>query len=463
MKVSPDGTQLAVARYSTVLGDSSSTIELFSFDAATGAVSGRKAIDAKAGRYYGVEFSPSRSRLYATVMSPPQLLQYDLSAANVPASKQTIPLNQTTPVNLGSMQAAPDGKIYVARENQPALGFIARADSLAPKAIYADDSLLLSGRRSGLGLPNFNQSSLLRVGLGGKSTACLEITFQAGSPIPNPESYAWTFGDPASGTSNTSAVANPVHVFTAPGTYTITLRITNFCFCRETQATIVVPGPPTPGSIGAAQTLCAGATPAPLTSTAPAGAGIGQYSYQWQSSPDNVTWTDISGANAPDYTPGALTVTTYFRRLVTSGFCAPRTPSASVAITVLPALLPGSIAADQTVCAGTAAAPLTSSTAATGGTGTFAYQWESSLDNTTWAAVPGATSPTYAPGALAVTTYFRRQVSSGTCLTGPSNAVMITVVPALVAGSIAADQALCGGATPAPLTNVAAATGGTGT
>jgi gliding motility-associated-like protein len=463
MKVSPDGTQLAVARYSTTLADSSSTVELFAFDAATGVVSGRKAIDSGAGRYYGVEFSPSRSRLYATVMSPPQLLQFDLSATNIPASKDTIPLKQTTPVNLGSMQAAPDGKIYVARQNQPALGFIAYPDSLGALAAYADDSLQLSNRRSGLGLPNFNQSSLLRVGFSGQSTACQEITFQAGSPIPNPESYSWNFGDPTSGTSNTSGAANPVHVFTAPGTYTVTLRITNFCFCREVQLQVPVPGPPTPGSIGTNQTLCGGTTPAPLTSTAPAGAGTGQFNYQWQSSPDNSTWTDISGANGPSYTPGALSVTTYYRRLVTSGFCGPRTPTASITITVLPALAAGSIAADQTVCAGSAVAPLTSTADATGGTGTFAYQWESSVDNTTWAAIGGANAATYSPGTLAVTTYFRRQVTSGPCTTAPSNTVTITVTPALVAGSVAADQTLCAGGAPAPLTSTAAGSGGTGT
>ena len=463
MKVSPDGSQLAVARYSTVLGDSSSTVELFAFDAATGAVSGRKAIDAKAGRYYGVEFSPSRSRLYATVMSPPQLLQFDLSATNIPASKQVIPLKQTTPVNLGSMQAGPDGKIYVARENQLAIGFIAHPDSLGAKAAYADDSLQLGGRRGGLGLPNFNQSSLLRVGFGGMSTACQEITFQAGSPIPNPQSYAWNFGDPGSGGNNTSAVANPVHVFTAPGTYTVTLRITNFCFCREVTLQVPVPGAPTPGSIGAGQTICAGTAPAALTSTAPAAAGIGQYSYQWQSSPNSATWTDISGANAPGYVPGALAVTTYFRRLVTSGFCGPRTPTAAVTITVTPAVTAGSIAANQTICAGSAPAPLTSSAAATGGTGTFAYQWQSSPNSATWAAIPGATSATYAPGALTATTYFRRQVSSGACAGDTSNVVTIAVVPGLVAGSIAADQALCGGAAAAPLTSTAPATGGTGT
>ncbi len=464
MKVSPDGEQLAVARFSeTAVNDSSSTVELFAFDANTGVVSNRRALDSGAGRYYGVEFSPSRSYLYATVMSPPQLLQFDLNAANIPASRQVIPLKQATPVNLGSMQAAPDGKIYVARENQPALGFIAHPDSLGAKAAYADDSLQLGGRLSGLGLPNFNQSSLLRVGFGGQSTACLEITFQAGSPIPNPESYAWTFGDPASGANNTSAVANPVHVFTAPGDYTVTLRITNFCFCREVQSLIHVPGPPTPGSIGANQTLCAGDTPAPLASTAPAGDGIGQFSYQWQSSADNVNWTDVGGANAPTFAPGALNTTTYFRRLVTSGFCGPRTPTAAVTITVLPALTAGSIAADQTVCAGSAVAPLTSSAPATGGTGTFAYQWEASVDNVTWTAIAGATGSTFAPGPLTATTYFRRQVRSGACTTTPSNTVTVTVVPALAAGSIATDQTLCAGGTPDLLTSENPATGGTGT
>ncbi|SMB89021.1 PKD domain containing protein [Hymenobacter roseosalivarius DSM 11622] len=459
MKVTPDGEQLAVARFSETLADASSTVELFAFDAATGVVSNPQVIDSGAGRYYGVEFSPSRNRLYATVQSPPQLLQFDLNATDVPASKQVIPLNQNPPANLGSLQAGPDDKIYVAREKQPALGFITYPDSLGAKVAYADDSLALGGRRSGLGLPNFNQSSLLRIGIGARSTACLQITFQASFPVQAPDLvYAWTFGD-----GTTSSVADPVHTYPAPGDYVVTLRITNDCFCRETRGIIRVPGPPTPGSIGANQAICAGAPPAPLTSTAPAGAGTGEFSYQWQSSPDNATWTDIGGANAPGFTLGPLNVTTYFRRLVTSGFCAPRTPTASVVITVLPALTAGSIAANQTVCAGSTPAPLTSTAPATGGTGTFAYQWESSLDNTTWGAISGATGETFTPGPLTATTFFRRQVRSGTCATPPSNVVTLTVVPALVAGTIATNQALCAGGTPTPLTSETPAAGGTGT
>lgn len=37
---------------------------------------------------------------------------------------------------------------------------------------------------------------------------------------------SWNFGDPASGVNNTSALTNPTHIFSAPGTYTVTLIAT---------------------------------------------------------------------------------------------------------------------------------------------------------------------------------------------------------------------------------------------
>ncbi|WP_133272749.1 PKD domain-containing protein [Hymenobacter radiodurans] len=466
MKVSPDGEQLAVARFSEAT-DSSGTVELFDFDAETGVVSNPQIIDSNAGRYYGVEFSPSRNYLYATVQSPPQLLQFDLSATNIPASKQIIPLNQSPAVNLGSMQAAPDDKIYVARENGPAVGFITYPDSLGAKAAYADDSLALGGRRSGLGLPNFNQSSLLRVGIGAQITACREISFQASFAVQTPDLvYAWTFGD-----GTTSTLKDPVHTYATPGDYTVTLRITNDCFCRETRGIIRVPALPQPGSIGTTQTVCAGTAPAPLTSTVNASGDAGlPLVYQWESSTDNTTFTAVNGATGATFQPPVSLTPgiTYFRRraqlLLPSGSGPYCTPSftASVAITVTPAVTAGTIGADQAVCAGSSAAPLTSTAPATGGTGTFTYQWESSADNITWGAIPGATAETFAPGAITATTYYRRQVRSGACSTPPSNVVTLTVVPALTAGRIAADQTLCAGSTPAPLTSETPGTGGTG-
>lgn len=40
-------------------------------------------------------------------------------------------------------------------------------------------------------------------------------------------SFAWNFGDPASGINNTSTIGHPTHTFSGGGTYTVTLVITN--------------------------------------------------------------------------------------------------------------------------------------------------------------------------------------------------------------------------------------------
>ncbi len=463
MKVTPDGQRLALARYSEVLDDSSSTVELFGFNTGTGQVSADPKVpyivDSGAGKYYGVGFSAG-SYLYATVMNPPQLLQFDLSGNGAVPKPLDIPLKQKMPADLGSLQAAPDGKIYVARNNQPALGFIAYpADSLGPKVHYVDDSLTLGGRLSGLGLVNFNQSSLLRVGPSAEITGCRTFTFRAPPIDFDSTTYFWNFGDGA-----TSTEKNPTHTYAEYKSYYVMLHIETKCFCRESLSRFRVPNLPEPGSIAGPQTLCAGTAPAALTSAADASSDAGlPVTYQWESSADNITFTAVGGATGPSYQPlNTLPVgTTYFRRRVqlllpngSGPYCTP-TFTASVAITVQPALTSaGSIAADQTVCVGTPAAPLTSTAPAAGGNGTLAYQWESSLDNVTWGpALGAATGETYAPGALSATTYFRRQVSSGPCTIAPTNVVTIRVAPALTAGTIAADQALCAGGIPTPLTS----------
>ncbi|MBC6611973.1 gliding motility-associated C-terminal domain-containing protein [Hymenobacter sp. BT507] len=466
MKITPDGGQLALARYSDTLNDSTSTVELFNFDTGTGQVSENPnipfIIDSGEGKYYGVEFVPG-SKLYATVMNPAKLLQFNISGQGL-LNRQEIPL--TTSADLGSMQAAPDGKIYVARNNQAALGFIPYPDSVGAAIGFAEDSLQLgTGHTSGLGLPNFNQSSLLRVGPSAEITGCRQITFTAPQIDFDGKTYAWQFGD-----GQTSTEENPVHVYATPGTYTVTLRISTECFCRESSGSIQVPDLPVPGTIAGPQTVCAGSAPGAITATdATSDAGL-PITYQWESSTDNITFSPIGGATAASYTPPANLPagTTYFRRRVqlllpngSGPYCEP-TYTTSVAVTVLPALVAGTIAADQTVCAGGTPAALTSTSAATGGTGTFTYQWESSTDNgTTWAPVAGATGETLTPGPATLTTLYRRQAISGPC-NAPSNTITITVTPALVAGSIAADQSICSGATPAPLTSVAPATGGAG-
>ena len=55
-----------------------------------------------------------------------------------------------------------------------------------------------------------------------------------------------------------------------------------------------------------------------LTGTAGTWSGIGNaISYQWQSSSDGTTWTNIAGATAPTYALGGPAVGSYLRLLVT--------------------------------------------------------------------------------------------------------------------------------------------------
>jgi len=218
----------------------------------------------------------------------------------------------------------------------------------------------------------------------------------------------------------------------------------------------------TPGSVGSDQTLCYNTVPAGLTElTTPAG-GTGSYTYQWQRSYDNVTYTDISGANTSVYSPGALTSTTWYRRNVTSGGCGTLS-SAPVKITVYAELDPGAIGSPQSICYNTAPSGLTELTAASGGTGTYTYQWQSSADNSFWSNIPGATLSTYSPGALTAGIYYRRVVTSGSCGTVYSASVYITVFPNLTAGSIGNAQTICETTAPSTLTELTSVTGGTGT
>ncbi len=56
------------------------------------------------------------------------------------------------------------------------------------------------------------------------------------SPAGGTDIYAWQwyFGDPASGTQNTSNLPNPSHIYSAPGTYTATMIVINASGCSDT-------------------------------------------------------------------------------------------------------------------------------------------------------------------------------------------------------------------------------------
>ena len=192
----------------------------------------------------------------------------------------------------------------------------------------------------------------------------------------------------------------------------------------------LMPGSVTPGT----QTINYGTNPAMLSSTGVSG-GNGTYGYQWQSSPDNSTWTNVSGATSGTYTPPALTATAYFRVAVTSNGGTLYSSSAIVQVYPLLPVVPGAVTpASQTVNYNTVPGLLTS-TGVSGGNNIYSYQWQSSPDNATWTNVNG-TAATYTPPASTVAMYYRVAVTSS-YLTAYSSPALVDVYPQLLPGSIA--------------------------
>ena len=215
------------------------------------------------------------------------------------------------------------------------------------------------------------------------------------------------------------------------------------------------------GTVKSDQTICYG-TPADifLTNTYPIG-GTGSYSYQWQKLVAS-SWTDIPSANSETYTTGPLTSTTYFRRSETSGTCGTVT-SNQITVTVRNQFLPGVIGSSQTVNYGAVPSELVSVQSATGGAGSFTYQWQNSLDNSTWSNITGAVSESFQPPALTLKKYYKRLITDGSCGIIETNVLTITVNSLLVPGEIKDNQTICYNTTPNQLTTSVIPSGGNGT
>ncbi len=199
-----------------------------------------------------------------------------------------------------------------------------------------------------------------------------------------------------------------------------------------------------PGTISANQFICNGTVPAAFTITAPSG-GTPSYNYQWQSSPDGITWTNINTATNTNYSVPSLTATTWYRRKVTDA-AAGSVYTAPVKIMVYPVMTSGTIGSDQQICSNTAPDSIKNVTLPTGGSQSYNYQWQVSANNLSWTKITGATAAFYKPSALTATNYYRRQVVSATCDTLVTASVKIEVLPSLTASVTVADPGpVCAG------------------
>ena len=239
------------------------------------------------------------------------------------------------------------------------------------------------------------------------------------------------------------------------------LKVVNSCETGYTNSVkITVYNSLSPGTITSDQTICYNITPSLLSAGTAASGGSGTYTYQWEISANGTNWNIITGATNDNFQPGSLVNTTFYRRNVintcSSGY------TNALTITVRPELIAGTITNSQTICYNTAPTLFVSSSLPTGGTGSFTYQWQNSVNNTTWNNITGATAETYQPGAMNSSLFFRRLETSGSCGTVQTNSVQVTVNNQLVAGTVKSDQTICYNTPPSIFLTNTYPIGGTG-
>ncbi len=133
--------------------------------------------------------------------------------------------------------------------------------------------------------------------------------------------------------------------YSSSPTYT-TLPANNQVYRWSNQCT----GTPSPGTTLATVTGgCSSYTSVLSLSGGPFGTGMG---YQWQSSPDNITWTNIPGATSATYT-ATVTTTMYYRCVLTCSYSGLSANSTSIELIL--SSPPSAISGPTTVCVGSTA------------------------------------------------------------------------------------------------------------
>lgn len=219
LKASPNGKKLAMAV------PAARVMEVLDFDATNGHIT--NPVDLTEQRMgvtgiYGVEFSADSKYLYGANFSELYQLKMPVSPGNV--KDQGILLSVSpSPAVYGALQLAPDGKIYLARENKPFLGVIDEPQNAGTACNFVEDGVSLNGRLSHIGLPSFNQSFFRYSGFV-STNLCIDgppTEFRLNPGDSNFDKVQWDFGDPLSGNANTSMELSPLHKFSKAGTFEI--------------------------------------------------------------------------------------------------------------------------------------------------------------------------------------------------------------------------------------------------
>lgn len=149
----------------------------------------------------------------------------------------------------------------------------------------------------------------------------------------------------------------------------------------------------------------------------------------WQSSTDNIRFTNISGSGEQQYVYNNLAQTTWYRSAVKSGTC-DTVFSNAVKVVVYASISNNTISGKTDVCINTPIGLLTGSEP-TGANGNFVYQWQQTTDTSktaSWADISGATSKDYSALAIPQDIYYRRLATTQLCAGSQSNISPVFVI-----------------------------------
>ncbi|MNQ28745.1 hypothetical protein D3C85_420400 [compost metagenome] len=175
--------------------------------------------------------------------------------------------------------------------------------------------------------------------------------------------------------------------------------------------------------------ICSSST---ATLNVTADGGSGNYTYQWKNSTVLAgPYTTISGANSASYTTPVLTQNTFYVVEISDTTQGCDSVTSNVSVVMIPGIIKQPVT-PAIVCVG-GTISLSATASANGGSATFKYQWQSSVDGTTaWTNVSdgtGSSTANYTSGGLTGTTYYRAVItSSNPKCTLITDTVMATVI-----------------------------------
>ena len=286
LKASSDGSKLVQALYYVGI------VDVLDFNATTGVVTLDFTFTPPFIEVYGVEFSPDGTKLYVSGVAIDFIYQYDMSLINsaaIIASETNIGTSIADSSLYSAMQIAPDGKIYIAKFGEQSLACINNPNALGNASGFVENSVSLLSSLCQYGLPNFIQSFFLVPSITNNNLCFGDSTNFTLSSTASIDSVRWNFNDPASGILNSSALLFPYHIFSAPGTYNVSVIINSGTLVDTLTITTTILNLPNV-SLGSDNSFCFGTT---ITLNP----GDGYSSYIWQDSSTNQTFTVSSSGN----------------------------------------------------------------------------------------------------------------------------------------------------------------------